>query len=425
MLIVSMQMMVDGVFVNMGVGAQGLAAVNLSMPLMNVMLSIGLMIVSGGVVIAGVAKGSRDEGRCRGYTLLTFLLLVGTLTLLPALLMTNFTGVCRFLGADEALMPYVRGYLGILLPGSLFFCIPNFTEAFTRLRGRPNMVFVSGAICFAVNALLDYVFVLRWNWGMRGAAVATCSANTLAAVVLFPMVKMGRIRGTRQQVGRNICKIFFNGSSEMLTSVASAVTTFAFNLVLMHRTGYLGVAALTIVFYVNLIVNMSLFGLSQALYPLMAYNLGARNLAGIKTLLRTALLSGAVIGIGVYVSVTCCRESIVQLFARDNDALAALTRTAMTFITLHYLISFVNVVGCSFHTAIERPVESAAIALSRSIVFVLAALWTLPHLWGDTGIWITMPVAEALCLAVTLPLMRYSLRRLERGITGGNALCKN
>ena len=163
MLIVGIQTFIDGIFVSKGVGAIGLAAINLSMPLISVMLSVCIMIISGGVVIAGIAKGRGDEERAKGYTTLTFAVLVGTLLILSTLLLLNLKRICYLLGSNDEVYPFVRKYLGIIGGAFVFYCIPNFTEAFTRFAGKPNWVFLSGTICCVVNVVLDYFFVLKFG----------------------------------------------------------------------------------------------------------------------------------------------------------------------------------------------------------------------------------------------------------------------
>jgi len=410
MLIVSFQMMIDGIFVSNGVGPLGLAAVNITMPLVNILLSVAIMIISGGIVICGVAKGRRDDNLAKGYTTLTFIVLVTTLTVLSLLILLFLKRVCYFLGSNDEIYPYVRTYLGILTGAIIFYVIPNFTEAFTRFAGKPNKVFTSGMICFGVNVVIDYILIMRFHWGMAGAAAATCIANTSAAVVLAPNVQMGRLRGT----WRDVRRIFFNGSSEMLTSVSAAVTMFAFNLVIMNNIGSLGVAAMSIVYYMNMIVNMSVFGLSQALYPLMSYAKGARDYNMIRELLFVSLKMSGIIGIFTFVFVQVFKRQIVTIFADGNEILISIAVTAATIVTLHYLMSFVNIIGSSFHTAVERPLESAVIALCRSLVFTLPPLFLLPPLIGDLGIWLTMPIAELLTLFITIPLLFKTMKRLSK-----------
>ena len=261
-----------------------------------------------------------------------------------------------------------------------------------------------------VNVVLDYFFIMRFGWGMAGAAVATCVANSTAAVVLAPNVRFGKLAGGWKEVGR----IFYNGSSEMLNSVSAAVAMFLFNLVLMDRIGSLGVAAMTIVYYINMVVNMSIYGLSQALYPLMSYELGARNYQRIRALLVISLKSSGAIGVSVFVVTQLLKRTLVSVFASGNQELVALAITAVSIVTTHYLISFVNIIGSSFHTAVERPVESAVIALCRSLLFVSLPLFLLPHFIGDVGIWLAMPIAELLTLFISLSLYFKTLRRLRQ-----------
>ena len=409
MLIVGIQTIVDGVFVSKGVGALGLAAINLSMPLISTAVSVAIMIISGGVVIAGVAKGGGNEEKAKGYTTLTFAVLFATCLLISLLIGLFLKPLCYFLGANDEVYPFVQQYLGIIGCGFIFYCIPNITEAFTRFAGKPNWVFISGLICCVVNIVLDYFFVLKFDWGVSGAAIATCIANTSAAIVLVHNVRFGKLMGGWKEIG----KMFYNGSSEMFTSVSAAVTTYIFNLVLMNEIGPKGVAALTIVCYLNFIVNMSIFGLSQALYPLVSTNLGARNYQRIKSLLFNSMFFGGCIGIGVFLVVLIFKQPIVNAFTEGDVELHTLALTAVTYVTLHYLLSFINIVACSFHTAIERPIESVVIALCRSIVFVLIPLYALTPLIGQLGIWLSMPIAEALTLAISLPLMARSLRKMR------------
>ena len=413
MIVVAMQTMVDGLFLTKGVGAMGLVAVNLSIPLLHLFFSICLMIVSGGVVVAGIAKGQGKDLLSRGYTSLTLLLMVCTLLILSVILLIDFSAVCQALGANKDVMPYVKSYLSIFLFASIPYTLPCFTEAFCRLNGKPNHVFLSACICFSLNVLLDYLFILQWDWGMRGAALATCLANFSAALVLLPNVRMGKLCGGWKQVRT----IFFNGSSEMFTSVSSAIAVYAFNLALMKYIGVMGVAALTIVYYINTIVGMALFGLAQALQPLVAYNVGARSMEKIRILLRTAILFGASIGIGIYIFVFFFKANIIQLFTENNEELFHLAYIATTYVTLHYLLSFYNIVSISFQTAIERPIESALISSCRSLFFILIPLTLLPPLIGNIGIWLSMPIAEALCLCISIPIMKRSMHRLSRKLT--------
>nr|WP_307775312.1 MATE family efflux transporter [uncultured Cetobacterium sp.] len=410
MLIVSMQMMVDGIFLSSAVGPDGLAAVNLSMPAINLIMSIALMISIGGGVLAGIAKGNNNHKRSEGLTTLTFVILVGVLITISIIALINFKHVTNFLGVTKDIYPYVKPYLSIMLAGSTFFNLVIFTETFVRVNGKPNMVFISGLVCFLSNVILDYLLIMVLGMGMEGAAIATTFANMFGCLALISQVKFGPIQGNME----DIKNIFYNGSSEMLTTVSSAVTTYIFNLVLMKNIGILGVSALTIVFYINSIINVSLYGLSQALQPIISYNIGAKRLDKINSVLKISFISGAIIGGVTFLAMQFFSSDIVDLFADGNKELETLTKNAIFFITFSYLISFINIIASSFHTAIEKPFESAFISLGRSIIFIIIPLMILPVIFGNTGIWLATPTAELLCLALSIPLTLKSLTHLKR-----------
>ena len=416
MLVISLQCIIDGMFVSKGVGPQGLAAINITMPLTSFFFSVAIMIVSGGVVICGIAQGQGNKRLTKGYTTLTLVTLAVTCFILSIIIMLNLKDVCYALGADKELYPYVRDYLSVFAVLMFFYVSPGFTEAFVRLYERPNLVFVSGCVSCISNIILDWILVIKLNWGMQGAAIATVSASVIATTSLISKVELGRIAGRWKDVWR----IFFNGSSEMITCIATSVSTYVFNVYLMNHVGYIGVAALTIVFYLNMVVNFSTMGMAQAMYPLIAYNLGARDYDCIKRLLKVAMKYSFIIGFSVYIIILLFKGPIIELFTNGNVQLTEMTRHAATYMTLAYLVSFVNIIGSGFHTAIERPVESAIIAVCKSLIFVLIPLMTLPSLFESMnfdykmGIWLSIPFGETLCLLVTIPLILVSMRRMRR-----------
>ncbi|MBC2850433.1 multidrug transporter MatE [Cetobacterium sp. 8H] len=408
MLIVSLQMIVDGMFLSKGVGSIGLAAVNLSMPLINTLLSVSLMICVGGSVLVGIASGNKDYSKADGLTTLTLILLFSVLLSLSIIILLNFKFITNLLGVNKEIYPFVKNYLSILVAGSVFFNMPIFTETFIRIAGKPNQVFISGLVCFTVNVFLDFIFIIKLGMGMEGAAIATCFANMLGALTLIPNIKFGKLVGSLS----DIKDIFYNGSSEMLTTISSAITTFVFNIIVMKNIGILGVSALSIVFYVNSIVNISLYGLSQALQPIISYNLGAKRIDKIKDVLKISLKSGAAIGIITFIAMQIFGESLINLFSNGDKKLASLTKDVVFFFTFTYLLSFINIISSSFHTSIEKPFESAFISCGRSIIFVMIPLFSLPIILGDVGIWLATPIAELLCLGVSIPMMIKSLKKL-------------
>ena len=417
MLIVSLEIMIDGMFLGRNVGPLGLAAVNLSMPLINFLMSVGLMICVGGGVITSIYFGKKKLNRARELTSITLMLLIGVLEFLSLIVLINLDFFINFLGANEEVYPYVRAYMIPMMIGAFFYTSPIFTETFVKIEEKPNLVFVSGSVCLTFNALLDYLFIQKFQWGMTGGAVATLLACMLGFLALLPNLHFKLPQKSLRIYIKDIKNIFFNGSSEMLSVVSSTFAMYLFNLTLMKKIGVLGVSALTIVFYINQMLNISLYGLSQALQPLVAYNLGARHLDKIKKVLRVSLITGGALGAVAYIGSHIWGGFIIGIFSKGNQELMSLAKTALFYISFAYLISFLNIISTSFLTSIEKPIESVVVSLWRSIVFIAIPLFILPDLIGAKGIWLSIPIAELMCLVVSYFLMKKAIAQITWRLT--------
>lgn len=417
MLIVSMQMMVDGFFIANTVGADGLAAINLSMPVINLYMSIAMMICAGGAVYTSIELGKGNKKRADevfSFTFFTYIAILGTLSILGVIFIDK---IIYFLGASKELIPLVKPYLVTLLALNLLFNFPIFSEMFVKIGGLPNFVFISALICITGNILGDYILIVKMNLGVFGAAFATGLANGAAGLILFTRFFKNRCgltltspKGDSSLLG----KILYNGSSEMLTIISAAITTYIFNLLLMKYIGPLGVSALTIVFYVNNILNICLYGLDQALQPLVSFNLGAKRFDKIKETVKITLISGATLGLMCFIIMKLKSDFIVKLFSKGNSDLELLTFEVLSIVVFQYLVSFINVTAIGFLTALEKPFESMLVSFFRSLVFTVSYLFILPNFFGNSGLWLSMPVGELSCIFISIPLMWYSFNRSKK-----------
>lgn len=200
----------------------------------------------------------------------------------------------------------------------------------------------------------------------------------------------------------------------MLTVISSAIATYIFNLILMKNIGSLGVSALTIVFYVNSILNICLYGLAQALQPLVSFNLGARRFDRIMESLKISLISGATLGIVFFITMIFQKELIINMFSKGDKALETLTNEVLRVVIFQYLFSFINVMASAFLTALEKPFESVVISLFRSLIFTVTFLFLLPKLLGNVGLWLSLPAGEFSCIFISIPLMFYAFKKINR-----------
>jgi len=418
LLIVSMQTMIDGIFVGNFVGPRGLAAINLAMPYISTLISIAMMISIGGSIITNIEIGKGNKTKANeiaSYVFVSFIVILASISLFSLIFIDH---IVIFLGGIN-LFDLVKGYLFPFLLFTIFFTGPMFTETFARIAGKPNGALLSGLTCCIANIILDYIFIVKLNWGIQGAGWATVLANLLGTMTLFGLFFKGRsqIRFCKPKGDLILLKtILCNGSSEMLTVISSAIATFLFNRIIMKNIGEIGISALTIVFYVNNLINITLYGLSLALQPIVSYNLGANRLDKIKEVLKVSFYTGAFIGVSSFFLMKFNAPLLINLFTKGNIELTTLVLNAINYFMLAYFISFINIIASAFHTAIEKPFESALIAISRSLIFVSLCLFTLPFFFGDKGIWMAVPVSEGLCLFVSYYYMNKSTKTLYSNV---------
>ncbi|MGX6592442.1 MATE family efflux transporter [Cetobacterium ceti] len=409
MLIVSIQTMIDGIFVSRAIGPLGLAAINLTIPYIQIVQSVAIMIIIGGAVLAGIALGENNYKKYLNIQNLTLWLYIIAILTIDIVSLIFKKQLITFLGTTPELYSYVNSYLTYMIIFTIFYVSPIFTETFIRLLGKPNLVFISGSICFLGNIILDYIFIYKFNWGIEGAAIATCIANLLGTLTLIKEFKF-----VIPKFSKSIIKnIFYNGSSEMLTVISSAITTFIFNQIILKYIGQIGISAFTIIFYINSLVTITLYGISQALQPIISYNIGAKNFYKIKKTLNISLITGGVIGISTFFISNIFSDELIGIFAKNNKDLFFLGKEALFFFAFAYIFSFVSIIASSFHTAIEKPLESVFLAWMRSLVFIILPLFFLSKFFGQKGIWLATPTGEFLSMILSLYLIKNSLKKLE------------
>ena len=267
-----------------------------------------------------------------------------------------------------------------------------------------------------LNIILDYIFVISLDMGVVGAALATGLAFAVSFIVGFvPYFSKGCIlRFTSCTVDfKKIGKFFYNGSSEALTEVAVAYTTFLFNMVLLKNLGETGVAAFSIISYVTALVIAALIGISTGISPITSYNYGATNTERVIRLNRLGIQ--VMIGLGVLCTLIMFvfGEPLIALFAPNEPELLELTLHATKLYSLAFLINGINILASAYFTALGDAKTSACISVCRGILFITIGIIILPPLFGTSGIWLSVVFSELITLCYTLYLIKRSYRRLR------------
>ena len=406
MIAVSSASVIDGIFVGQFAGAEALAAVNLTIPLITLISGIILMLSIGSGVVCGKYLGEKND-RAAAETFTKTGITVGAFCAVSMALGFLFIDpLISVLGAEEVLSGLVKEYLFIILffiPGHAFsFAL----SGFVKVDGRPRLYFACLLAGAALNIALDALFVGILKWGLSGAALATSIAYTLSIFVVLPhfFTKRARLRFVRPRGSwRPIIRAALNGFSEFINEISAGIVIFLFNLVMMRRFGSSGVAAFTIINYIFFFGLMISYGVADALQPLLSTNFGARLEERISGFTRLGLLANGGIGIAVTAVILLFPEPLIRIFLHEGELAAIATaRTFLLYFWPAMLVNGLNIAFSSYFTSLHKAAHSAAIALSRSLALPVLFVLSLSAFIGDVGIFIAIPLAEFATLFLSL-----------------------
>ena len=415
-IIFSIYIVVDGIFVGRAVGAQGLAAINIAMPIFSIAMALGIMVSVGGNTVTSIELGEGKKEEARKSFSLGFLSLIVVSSIMAIIICIFRYKIAELLGASGDIIEPVVQYLVILC-----VCVPAFTggsylSAGIRTMGNPNFSMFCIILGSVLNIILDYVLVIMFKWGVAGAALASGIAFFVSFIVSWfkiqskdSILKISKCIVDLKKIGR----FFYNGSSEALAEIAHAYTTFIFNIVLMNKIGEMGVSSFSIIQYIAALVIALFIGIANGITPIISYNYGAKNGDRIKSLVSLSFKIMIVVGIVCAAGLFFGGESLIKLFVSDDTKLLETTALASKIYSISYIISGLNILASSYFTALEDAKTSAMISFLRGIVFITIGIIVLPIIFGDAGIWMTAIFSEVLTLVVALFIMKKSYNKLS------------
>lgn len=400
--------MVDGIFIGRYVGAMGLAGVNITMPLINLTFAIGIMIAVGSSTMIAIhyGEGELEKGN-KIFTTAVYSLL-GCGILISTLITIFMEPVINFLGGGGNLYPYVKDYLSVII----LFCICYMTgyalEIYIKVDGNPvypTLCVITGGV---VNIVLDYVFVVIFHWGIKGAAFATGLSQVTTTSLLFYYIffRTTKIKFTKIRYSIfNLFKIMKVGFAEFLAEVSTGISIFVFNLVILRELGEKGVSAFGIIGYISSFITMTMIGFNQGVQPILSFNLGAREYKKISDIIKTSFIILGGLGIFFYGMINIFSKDIVSIFLNDIEDIK-LTQQALILYSFAYIICGFNIFSAGYFTAIDMVKISTIITMLRGVILLIFFIFLLPYILGVKGIWLTMFITESVTLVVSYIFMK-------------------
>jgi len=425
MLLTSFIIVVDGLFIGYQIGENGLAAINLTLPVMYILLAITILLGVGGVTLVAQSLGTGKNKDASYYFSVSLEAIACCNLLIIGVVKLFFPEILVLLGAIGDICGYVKDFLGILSYFYIFMMMNMAFSMFIRAEGKPKLSLFFGLAGNILNVILDYLFIIKFDWGMQGAALAS------GISVLLPfLLGMWYFLSGKSIFKISACSVnfvvlknmIFLGMAEFIVQISVSVTTYIFNQVLLARLGLDGVAAFTIIGYVMFVENMIVTGIAVGIHPLISFYFGAKNSNAIWKLFKMAIAASFVTGLVIFGVAFALSDYIVGMFAHENQELRYIASVGLRFFSVAFILNGYNMMAAALFTSIGDAKKAVVISSLRSLILSVSFILLLPKIFGDIGIWLTPVMSElvtfALAYVMVIKCRTKMIKSLRRSIKG-------
>lgn len=406
MMALSLYIIVDGMFIARLIGTTALSSANMVYPAICFEMAIAIMIATGGsaIVARKAGEGRIEEARNNLSFLIVVEIIIGILIAVLGNLLIE--PIVSFLGASTIQAPLCITYARILFSFAPAFFLQTAFQTFFVTAGKPTLGLIVTLLAGITNIILDYIFMVPFDMGIAGAAWATGIGYCIPAIsgiLYFLLAKKNPFYFVKPSIQWKVLLYSCtNGSSEMVTNLANAATTFLFNYTFLQFYGEDGVASITIILYFQYIFTALYFGYSNGIAPIISFKYGNGDKQQLQSIFKNSilfLLIGAILCNGL-IHITL--NQTLSLFANADSNVYQITRYGFSIYSISFLIMGLGIFASALFTAFSDGKTSAIISFSRTFIFMIGAILLLPHIWQETGLWIAVPVAETLGVIVAL-----------------------
>lgn len=399
----SCYILADTFFISKGLGANGLAALNLAIPVYSFIHGTGLMLGMGGATRYSISKSQdrKEEGNTIFTASICLAAAFAFIFFMCGLLLSR--QIALAVGADNAVFKMTETYLRVILLFSPMFILNDIFVCFVRNDGNPKLsmfAMLSGSFS---NILLDYIFIFPLGMGIFGAVLATGFAPVISMLVLsahlFCRKAQFHLQRPRLTLHR-ISAILSVGFPSLVTEVSSGVVIIIFNMIILNLQGNVGVAAYGVIANLSLVVVAVFTGVAQGIQPLLSNAYGRGDKQHIRSVMRYSEITIILISVLVYIIFFFGADPISAIFNSENNL--KMQSMAVYGLKIYFTAVFFvsqNIVLSVFFTSTDNPMPAHLISLLRGFVIIIPMAFILSWIWGITGVWVVFPVTE---LIVTL-----------------------
>lgn len=410
----SCYILADTFFVAKGLGANGLAALNLAIPIYNFINGCGLMIGMGSSTKYSIAKATGERSaQSRFFTNAVFTALAASLIFIALGLFASGT-ITRLLHADDAVFAMTNTYLKVMLLFSPAYLLNNLMQCFVRNDGNPRLAMMAMLAGSLANIVLDYIFIFPLGMGIFGAVLATGFAPLTGLLVTSRHWLSGRC-GFRfawsRPDFRQIRGFLSIGVPSLVTEVSSGIVMIILNLIILGLLGNIGVAAYGVIANIALVVIAVFTGIGQGIQPIVSGAYGAHDFVRVRLFFRYAVILSAVLSAIIYAVMNLGSAPITAIFnSEHNPQLQQIAESGMKLYFLYTPFAGFNIVASMYFASVEKAVPAQIISLTRGFLLIIPLAFLLSALFRMTGVWMTFPLTELLVTLIAIALYRKHRR---------------
>ena len=409
-LVMSLNMIVDTIFVGQWIGVLAIAAITVVLPIVFLISSIGMGIGIGGSSIISRALGANKPEKA----FLTFgnqISLTVILALLFVVLGTIFSvPILNLFGAKGLILPIASEYFSVVIYGVPFLAFAMMGNPTIRAEGKPKFAMYAMMIPAVLNVVLDVVFIKLFNWGMWGAGLAT--SISFASCGLYILYFFLSSKSELKIIPKNfkldfkiVDEIIKLGGVSIVRQGAISILMIVLNYSLFTYGGEISISIFGIINRVMMFSLSPVLGVSQGFLPVVGFNIGAKNNSRVKETIKKAIWFGSILGTIIFIGIVIFKEEIIWVFTNDSTLLAE-TPNAMLIVFLVTPIVTMQLIGSAYFQAAGKAMPALFLTLLKQGIFLIPLAYILPKYYGINGIWWSFPIADVISTIITIWVLK-------------------
>lgn len=414
----SLYNMVDSIFIGHGVGKMAISGLALTFPLMNLAAAFGSLVGVGAATLVSVKLGQKDYDtakRVLGNVLVLNVIIGLTFTVLTLLFLDP---ILYFFGASEYTIGYARDYMQVILLGNVVTHIYLGLNAVLRSAGHPQKAMVATIATVLINTALDPLFIYGFGWGIRGAAIATIVAQIIALIWQFKLFSnknelLHFHRGIFRLKRKIVTDSLAIGMAPFLMNLASCFIVILINQGLKRHGGDLAIGAFGIVNRLVFLFIMIVMGINQGMQPIAGYNFGARLYPRVTQVLKYTICGATLVTTTGFLMGMLMPNLAVSIFTSDADLIRQ-SAEGLRIVVLFFPIVGFQMVASNFFQSIGMASKAIFLSVTRQVLILIPCLLILPQYYGQTGVWVSMPVADCMASVISGVMLWWQFRQFRR-----------